>query len=157
MQKIEHTVYSICYTGIIIVFVKSKYVLPKKISKNSNFAGSNLVVAANREEEAHAIILYFHKSNTQICQKRQLSFYHKVDLTVLWFINTVGCQQCLILTLSMQANAFTISCFFDNRIYKSDFNGNVPVYNIYDIITRQFIRYFDFKNWESKEILVKYN
>ena len=60
----------------------------------------------------------------------------------------------------MQANTFTMSCPFDycdNCIYKGDWNGDVPVYNIHDITARQSIRYFDSEDWESQEILVEYN
>ena len=60
----------------------------------------------------------------------------------------------------MQASAFTMSCPLetcDNCIYKGDRNGDVPVYDIYDITVRQFIRYFDSEDWENQEILVEYN
>ena len=60
----------------------------------------------------------------------------------------------------MQASAFTMSCPFDccdNCIYKSDPNRDVSVYDIHDITARQFICYFDSKDWENEEILVKYN
>ena len=86
--------------------------------------------------------------------------YHKVDPTVLWFVNTVGCRRRLILACSMQASAFTMSCPLDcynNCIYKGDWNGDVPVYDIHDITARQSIRYFDSEDWESQEILVEYN
>ena len=45
----------------------------------------------------------------------------------------------------------------DNCIYKDDRNGDVPVYDIYDIIARQSIYYFDSEDWKSQEILVEYN
>ena len=60
----------------------------------------------------------------------------------------------------MQASAFTMSCSFDcydNYIYKGDQNGDIPVYDISDIIARQSIRYFDSEDWKSEEILVEYN
>lgn len=89
-----------------------------------------------------------------------MSPYHKVDPTVLWFVNTVGCRRRLILACAMQASAFTISCPFDccdNCICEGDPNGDVPVYDIHDITARQSIRYFDSKDWESEEILVECN
>lgn len=55
----------------------------KKISENNNFAGLNLVVAANRVEEVYAIILYLYKLNTKIRQEKQLSLYYKVYPTML--------------------------------------------------------------------------
>ena len=60
----------------------------------------------------------------------------------------------------MQINAFTISYLFyyyDNCIYEDDPNMDVSIYNIYNILIKQFICYFNSKDWESKEILVKYN
>ena len=89
VQKIGCTTHSIRYIKIVIVFVESKYVLPKEILENSDFADLNSVVAINGEEEAYAIILHLYKSNTQICQEEQLSPYHKVDPIILWFVNTI--------------------------------------------------------------------
>lgn len=42
-----------------MVFMKSKYILPKKITENSDFADLNLAVALIREEIVHAIILHY--------------------------------------------------------------------------------------------------
>lgn len=91
VQRIRHTTRSISYTGITIIFVESKHVLPKEILENSDFAGPISAIATNRKEEAYAIISNLYKSNTQICQKGQLSSYYKIDFTVLWFMNTFGC------------------------------------------------------------------
>lgn len=160
MQRIRRTARSVHYTGTAIVFVESKHVLSKEIPENNDFADLNSAVVANGEEEAHAIISHLYKLNTQLRRERQLSLYHKVDPTVLWFVNTVGCQRCLILACFMQASAFTMSFSFDcydNCIYESDPNRDVPVYDIHDITARQSIRYFDSKDWESEEILVEYN
>ncbi len=44
--------------------MESKYVLPKKIPEDSDFAVLNLVVTHDREEVAYVIILHFYKSNT---------------------------------------------------------------------------------------------
>ena len=71
--------------------MESKHILPKEIPEDSNFAGLNSAVAPDGEKAAHAIILHLYKSNTQICRKGQLGPYHKVDPTMLWFVNTVGC------------------------------------------------------------------
>ncbi len=60
----------------------------------------------------------------------------------------------------MQASVFTISYpldYCDNGTDKGDRNGDVPVYDIHYITTRQSILYFDSKNWENQEILVEYN
>lgn len=60
----------------------------------------------------------------------------------------------------MQTSAFTILCSFDccdNCIYKDDPNGDISIYDIYDITARHFIYYFNYKDWESEEILVEYN
>lgn len=160
IQKIESIVRSIYYTGIATVFIKSKHVLSKEISKASDFASLNLTVTSDEKKVAHAIILHLYKSNTQIHREKQLGLYHKIDLTVLWFINTIGCRRRLIFACSMQASTFTISCLFDycnNYIYKVDWNGDVSVYNIHDITAKQFICYFDSEDWENQEILVEYN
>lgn len=93
---------NIYYTGETIVFVELKYVLPKEISKNSDFADINLVISANKKNKAYIIISYLYKSNTQIRQKRQLSLYQKVDFTIFWLINIVGCQLYLIFAYSIQ-------------------------------------------------------
>lgn len=83
---------SICDTGIATVFVESKYILPKKIPENSDFACLNSAVVTNGEEKAYTIILHLYKSNIKICQKEQLSLYYKVDTTILWFVNIVDYQ-----------------------------------------------------------------
>lgn len=77
--------------------MKPKHILPKKISNNNYFAGLNLAIVTNGEEEVYVIILHFYKSNIQIHQERRLSLYHKIDSTIFWFINTIVCQQYLIL------------------------------------------------------------
>lgn len=139
---------------------EAKAYLPNKISKNSDFAGLNSAITTNEEEEANTIILHLYESNTQIRQNKQLSFYHKVDPTVLWFVNTVSCQRRLILTYYMQVSTFTMSYFLDfhdNYIYKNGSNRDVPVYNIHDITAKQSIYYFDSQNQENEEILVEYS
>ena len=143
-----------------MVFVESKHVLPKEIPKDGDFVGLNSVVAPDGKEVMHAIILHLYKSNTQIRQKEQLDPYHKVDPTLLWFVNIIDCQRRLILAYSMQVSILTMSYPFDgcdNSIYKYDRNGDISVYNIHDITTRYAICYFDSKDWKSQEILVKYN
>lgn len=65
IQKIGCIAYSLCYIKIVIVFIKLKHVLLKEILENSDFAGLISALAANREKEAHAIILHLYKSNTQ--------------------------------------------------------------------------------------------
>ena len=143
-----------------MVFVKSKYVLPKKIPKNSDFVALNSALASDKKEVANTIILHLYKSNTQIRREKQLDPYHKVDTTMFWFVNIVSCRWRLILACSIQASAFTMLCPLDycnNCIYKGDQNRNVPVNNIHDITARQFICYFDSKDWKSQEILVEYN
>ena len=140
--------------------MESKHVLPKKISEDSDFACLNSAIAPDGGKVAYAIISHLYKSNTQIRWKKQLDFYHKVDPTMFWFVNTIGYRQRLILVCSMQASAFTIlyplDCF-DNYINKNDWNKDVPVYNIHNITAKQFICYFDFEDGESEEILVEYN
>ena len=39
--------------------------------------------------------------------------------------------------------------FYDNYTYKGDWNKNVSVYKLLNIIKKQFICYFDSKNWEN--------
>lgn len=39
--------------------------------------------------------------------------------------------------------------YYDNYISKDNWNENVPVENIYDIITKQSIRYFNSKDRKS--------
>ena len=82
-QKIGCKARSIRYTGIAIVFVESKHVLPNKILDDSDFAGLNSAVAPDGKKETNTIILHFYKSNTKIRQEKQLGFYHKVDPTML--------------------------------------------------------------------------
>lgn len=76
---------------IAIIFIELKYILPKKISKKSDFTNQNLVVAPNEDKVAYIIILHIYESNTQIRQKSYLSLYHKVNLTIFWFVNIMNC------------------------------------------------------------------
>ncbi len=132
-----------------MIFILSKHILPKEIPEDSDFIGLNSAVASDGKETVHVIISHLYKSNTKIRQKRQLGPYHKFDPIGFWFVNTVGYQRRLILTYSMQASIFNISCPFDsydNCIYNDNRNGDVPVYDIYDITEKQSIRYFDSKD-----------
>lgn len=61
VQKIRCIAHNIYYIRIAIIFVKLKYILLKKILKNNDFVGLNLVVVINGKKEMHAIILHFYK------------------------------------------------------------------------------------------------
>lgn len=120
---------SIC--GVKVYFIKT-------ILKDSDFIGLNLIIVPDEEKEVYVIILHLYKLNTQIWREKQLSPHHKVDPIVLWFVNIVNCECQVIFICFMQASAFIMLCPFnycDNCIYKGDQNGNVPVYNLYNIIT----------------------
>lgn len=47
-----------------MVFIESKYFLPKEILEDSDFTSLNSVIAPNREEVVYTIILHLYKSNT---------------------------------------------------------------------------------------------
>lgn len=60
----------------------------------------------------------------------------------------------------MQTNISTMLCFFDyydNYFYENNINRNISIYNIYNIIIKQFIYYFNLKDWKIEKILFKYN
>ena len=87
-------------------------------------------MTTNKKEEVYAIILYLYKLNTQICRKKQLGLYHKVDPTVLWLVNIVYCQRRPIFAYFIKASTFTITFLlncYDNYIYKDDLNGDILV------------------------------
>lgn len=146
--------------AIAILFVESRHILPKALEDRTDFAGLNEAVRAGAEKAVHALVSRLPESDTQRRRERELTSYHRVDLAVLWFINTTGCRRRLILACSMRQAAFSMVCppkCCDNCMYAEQTDKNMPIYDIHSITARQSMRYYESKEWEDREIFMEYN
>ena len=77
-----------------VVFIESKYILSKNITNVAEkyfFAG--LAVAKKYRNITEKIISSMYKNNIQIRKEEDLSIFYKVDLPLLWFLNTISCHR----------------------------------------------------------------
>lgn len=78
---------------MVIVFVKSKYIL----LKNRTYAVKEyffacLPVAEGEKNITEKIILSIYKEDIESRKERDLFAFYKVNLLLLWFLNTISCH-----------------------------------------------------------------
>lgn len=121
-----------------------------------NYSFAHLLVTKEEKNATKKIVSYIYKDNMQI-KKKDFSTFHKVNLLLLCFLNTVGCRRYLELACFVDNSGFgshisDISCD-DNCLYnlykganiRDDFG--VPNWKLYDITIRHFLRYLEINKW----------
>ncbi len=91
----------------------------------------------------------------QIQKKSGLSSYHKVDLSLLWYINSTGCQRRLGLLYFMCKTAFDIehnnnlqccnNCFYK----RADSSDDISQVNIHSVRKKHFLNYFTTPEYQA--------
>ena len=94
---------------VSIVFIESKYVLLDNITlmRDSPFRDYKIAIGPHDRTQAAKILSTFYENNFQNKKVKTPTPYHALNLAVLWFTNTTGCQRCLVLTCFM-SNSFFI-------------------------------------------------
>lgn len=99
-QKIE-------IEAVVIVFVKSKHILPKDITYTKDeYHFAHLPMANEEKNVTEKIILSMYNDNIQIRREKDLSTFHKFDWPLLWCFNTVGYHRHLVLAYFVDNFAF---------------------------------------------------
>ena len=132
-------------SAIAIVFVSSSQVLPDNMHMLKQSAFKNLRLAVSREnrEQITDIIAQLYKNKLQLAKTGNA--YKRTDPGILWFFNTSGCRQRLILACFMCKKAFKpfpdlVDCC-DNCMYNHVDAGQVPEFELYDVTARQAMMY----------------
>lgn len=74
-----------------VVFVKSKYILPKDIKHVvEEYFFAYLLMAKREKNIIKKIISSIYKDNMQIRKKEDLFIFYKVNPPLLWFLNTIS-------------------------------------------------------------------
>lgn len=131
--------------AVSIVFVEKKHMI-RNVS-GSRFLKYTTAIGLQDEERAKEIIARLYENNHQIRREKTQTPYHKVELTLLWFLNTVGCRRCLALACFMSDKFFQghtqLACC-DNCMYKQrEDRGNtaVPAFERHGITAQHCCRY----------------
>lgn len=141
-----------------IVFVKSKYILLKdRTYAVEEYFFACLPVAEGEKNITEKIILFIYKEDIEIRKERDLFAFYKVNLLLLWFLNTISCHKQLVLACLADDSAYKcfaldISCC-DNCFYSSYESANVEEdsgvrkWKLYNIVIRYFLHYLETNEW----------
>ena len=137
--------------AIALVLVKLQHCLSNgdNVLVDTEFANTRQPVSVNnRPDVQNWIKTLYDKAG----QRGTKSAYYKLDPALLWFINTSGCCQRLILAYFMYNRAFQhlapISCC-DNYIYARVPPKTVPEFQIKKVTTRMSMMYYQTTEWEE--------
>lgn len=118
---------------------------------------AQLPIGKGEKNVIEKIVLSIYKDNIQMRKKEDLSIFHKINPTLLWFLNTTDCRRQLALTyfaddFAYRNLALKISCCnnYLYNLYKSvntkDGSG-VPKWKLYNVIIRHFVYYLETNKW----------
>lgn len=143
---------------VVVIFVKNNHILLADITNaTEEYFFTRLSMVKREKDIIENIILSMYKDNIQIRRKGDLLTFHKVDLPLLWFFNTIGYRKQLIL-----------ACFVDDSIYESlapnilycdnyfyslyegtnvKKDSGIPEWELYDITMKHFLYYLETNEW----------
>lgn len=113
MQRIGRAGHKGSIPAIFVLLVEDIYLLPENVStltetitlkdngilvKTSLFWNRTISVTRKNNAEVDGILATLYNANMQICKKKGLNAYQKVDPSLLWYVNTIGCQRRSTLT-----------------------------------------------------------
>ena len=74
-----------------VIFVENKHILFKDMTNTvDEYFFACLPMAKGEKTAMEKVVSLIYKNNMQIRRKGDLFTFHKVDLLLLWFLNTVG-------------------------------------------------------------------
>ena len=121
MQRIGRAGRKASIPAISVLFVKDIHLLPENVStltetttskddkilvKTSLFRDRTVPVTRENKTEVDGILANLYNANMQICKKKGLNAYQKVDPSLLWYLNTIKCRRRLTLTCFMCPTTF---------------------------------------------------
>ena len=107
LQQIGRVAQKIEIRAMLVVFVEIKHILPKDMTYTAEECSfAHVPVAKGEKNITKKIISSMYKDNMQIRKEGDLSTFHKVDLSLLQFLNMTGCCRQLVL-----------ACFADDSAY----------------------------------------
>ena len=131
---------------IAIVFVHPSQVLSDNVHMLEQSAFKNLRFSISREncEQITDVIAQLYKSKLQFAKKTE-NVYKRTDLGIIWFLNTFGCRQQLILVCFMCKKKFkpfpNLANCCDNYIYNHTDVGQISDFELHDMIAKLAIMY----------------
>jgi hypothetical protein len=89
------------------LFVDQKQILPKEIPEGSEWVDFNLTVSEQTEERIRELIkrMYVVVENGNLIATA--TSYHRVDPSILWYLNTTGCRCRCVMAIFLNYNVFT--------------------------------------------------
>ena len=154
LQRIGRAARRIEIQEVAVVFVESKHIFPEDMTHaKEKYSFTCLPMAEGEKNATEKIVSSMYKDNMQIRREGDLSAFHKVDLLLLWFLNTISCRRRLVLACFTDDAAYgrlapDISCY-DNYLYSSYESANaeedsgVPEWELHDVTIRHFLRYLE--------------
>lgn len=81
-----------------VVFVESKYILPNDMTHTTEkYFFAYLIMVKNEKNIIEKTVSFIYKNNMQIKREKDLSTFHKIDLPLLQFFNTISyCKQLVL-------------------------------------------------------------
>ena len=90
-----------------VIFMESKHILSKDMTNAvDKYFFTCLPIAKEEKNLIKKVVLSMYKDNMQIKRERDLSAFHKVNPSLLLFINTVGYRRCLVLAYFVNNDIF---------------------------------------------------
>lgn len=93
--------------ALAIAFVFEKHLLPLDIPEGSIWEGFNHPVDYKEIERTKTLVRKFYENVNPSTRFAALTPYHKVDPTILWYINTTGCRARSIMASFVDSTAFS--------------------------------------------------
>ena len=86
-----------------LVFIEQMHILPNNMDTitESDFKDSRVPVEATNAAEAEQLIAALYEKNMPSKKEKLISTYHKLDPTIVWYVNTISCCHCLLLACFM--------------------------------------------------------
>ena len=121
MQRIGRAGHKASIPAISVLFLEDIHLLPENVStftettsskgneilvKTSPFQDRTVPVTRENKAEVDDILATLYNANMQICKEKSLNAYQKVDPSLLWYMNTIGCQKRLTLACFMCPTTF---------------------------------------------------
>lgn len=163
MQKIEILL-------VVVVFIESKHILPEDMRNAvEDYFFARLPIAKEEKDVKEKIISSIYKDNIQIRKERDLSAFHKVDPSFLWFFNiTSYCTQLALACFaddSIYGNLISKMFCYNNYLYSlyksvnAKKDSGMPKWKLHDVIMRHLLHYLEtnkrYKRQENIKIAKK--
>lgn len=165
MQRIGRAGRKASIAAVSILFVEAKHLFPKGVATLSEtvvengetkttvskFRERTMPVLQANESAIEKAISNLYAGNMQIRKEKGLSAYHKVDPSLLWYVNTTGCRMRLVLAFSDIHTGNPLCC--DVCLFQKAAENNVsPMFSLHDATPTHSMLYLDTPEWKQSMI-----